>query len=296
MKKLDNKQKFIWDHSVHADLPPLPNKEDVWLRLVQHMEISDRETGTDRDRQEVNSPGQDIWTLVKPRFNYVIALGFALVFILPVAYKSFTTKTLLTRTAEYQTAYLPDGSSVSLNSESSIRYNQDFNTDHRTLSLSGEAYFDVIKGSAPFIINTEYGQVTVVGTSFNVRTREDGFEVGVNEGRVDVSCETSSVQLQKGQLLRGTSMFSKKDIHNVSYADYPGWMNQKLYCDHTPLSEVCAEIERTFGISIEFSIPSLNDITVTGVIDAQDLKTVLSTVSLLTQHEFKLDGDTCTII
>ena len=39
MKKLDNKQKFIWDHSVHADLPPLPNKEDVWLRLVQHMEI-----------------------------------------------------------------------------------------------------------------------------------------------------------------------------------------------------------------------------------------------------------------
>ena len=73
-------------------------------------------------------------------------------------------------------------------------------------------------------------------------------------------------------------------------------MNQKLYCDHTSLSEVCAEIERTFGISIEFSNPSLKDITVTGVIDAQDLNTVLSTVSLLTQHEFKLDGDTCTII
>jgi len=296
MKKLDNKQKLIWDCSAQADLPPLPNKEDVWLRLVQHMEISDRETGTDLDRQEINPPGKDIWTLVKPRLNYAIALGLALVFILPVAYESFTTETLLTKTAEYQTAHLPDGSSVSLNSESKIRYNQDFSTNHRTLALIGEAYFDVIKGSAPFIINTEYGQVTVVGTSFNVRTREDGFEVGVNEGRVDVSSETSSVQLQKGQVLRGTSMFSKKDIHDVSHADYPDWMNQKLYCDHTPLSEVCSEIERTFGISIEFSDPSLNDITVTGVIDAQDLKTVLSTVSLLTQHEFKLDGDTCTII
>lgn len=293
---LDNKQNLIWEHSAQADLPPLPNKEEAWLRLVQHMEISDRETDTNQDRQEFTTPRQDIWTLVKPRLNYVIAFGLALGFILPVTYKSFTTETLLTRTAEYQTAHLPDGSTVSLNSESRIKYNRDFNTGHRTLFLSGEAYFDVKKGSAPFIINTEYGQVTVVGTSFNVRTREDGFEVGVNEGCLDVSNETSSVQLQKRQLLRGTSVFSKKDIHIVTHADYPDWMNQKLYCDQTPLSELCSEIERTFGITIKFAKPSLYNITVTGVIDARDLKTVLSTVSLLTQHEFKLDGDTCTII
>ena len=296
MKKLDNKLKLIWHHSTQAELPPLPNKKDIWLRLVQHMEISDRETGTDKIGKDVNPPGQNIWTLIKPRLNYAIVMGLALIFILPIAYESFTTKTFLTRTAEYQTAHLPDGSTVSLNSESKIRYNQKFSRNHRTLVLNGEAYFDVIKGSAPFIINTEYGQVTVVGTSFNVRNRKDGFEVGVNEGHVVVSNETSSVQLQKGQLLRGTSAFSKEDIHNVSHANYPDWINQKLYCDHTPLSEVCAEIERTFGISIEFANPSLKDITVTGVIDAQDLNTVLSTVSLLTQHEFKLDGDTCTII
>ena len=63
------------------------------------MEISDRETGTNQDRQEVNLSEQDIWTLVKPRLNYAIALGLALIFILPVAYESFTTETLLTRTA-----------------------------------------------------------------------------------------------------------------------------------------------------------------------------------------------------
>ena len=48
--------------------------------------------------------------------------------------------------------------------------------------------------------------------------------------------------------------------------------------------------------SQQFSKPSLKEITVSGVIDAIDLKTVLHTVSLLTQHEFKLEGDTCTII
>ncbi len=48
MKKLDNKQKLIWDHSAQIDLPPLPNKEDIWLRLIQHMEISERETSKKR--------------------------------------------------------------------------------------------------------------------------------------------------------------------------------------------------------------------------------------------------------
>jgi len=109
MKKLDNKQKLIWDHSAQADLPPLPNKEDVWLRLVQHMEISDRETGIDQDRQEFTPPRQDIWTLVKPRLNYVIALGLALVFILPVAYESFTTETLLTRLQNTRQLIFPMG-------------------------------------------------------------------------------------------------------------------------------------------------------------------------------------------
>ena len=55
-----------------------------------------------------------------------------------------------------------------------------FNTDHRSLTLSGEAYFDVQKGNKPFTISTNQGQVTVLGTSFNVRSRADGFEIGVN--------------------------------------------------------------------------------------------------------------------
>mgnify|MGYP000282095749 FL=1 len=137
--------------------------------------------------------------------------------------------------------------------------------------------------------------MTVLGTSFNVRAREDGFEVGVNEGIVKVSNDEKTVILHKGQMLDVDSQFDEKNLQNVSYGNYPDWMHEKLVCDQTPLSEVCDEIERTFGISFKFANPSLSDITVTGVIDAQDLNTVLSTISLLTQHEFKFDGDTCTI-
>ena len=218
-----------------------------------------------------------------------------MVFALPIAYDTLTTETFVTKATDFQTVQLPDGSTITLNAGSQIKYKKDFNTDHRSLTLSGEAYFDVQKGNTPFTVNTNHGQVTVLGTSFNVRAREDGFEVGVNEGIVKVSNNAKSVILHKGQMIDVDSQFDEKNLQNVSYGNYPDWMHEKLVCDQTPLSEVCDEIERTFGISFKFANPSLSDITVTGVIDAQDLNTVLSTISLLTQHEFKFDGDTCTI-
>jgi ferric-dicitrate binding protein FerR (iron transport regulator) len=292
MKKLDNIQKLIWEHSAQVDLPSPPDKEAVWMRLSQHMDID-----INQDQQRIATPVQRFLSKFKPRITYAVALGLALIFALPIAYDSFTTETFITQKTNFQTIQLPDGSTISLNAESQIKYKKDFNTNHRSLTLSGEAYFDVQKGNTPFTINTNHGQVTVLGTSFNVRSRENGFEVGVNEGIVKVSNDAKSVILQKGQMIDVDSpLFDEKNLQNVSYGNYPDWMHEKLVCEQTPLSEVCDEIERTFGISFKFANPSLSDITVTGVIDAQDLNTVLSTISLLTQHEFKFDGDTCTIL
>ena len=292
MKKLDNIQKLIWEHSAQVDLPSPPDKEAVWMRLSQHMDID-----INQDQQRIAPPVQRFLSKFKPRITYAVALGLALIFALPIAYDSFTTETFITQKTKFQTIQLPDGSTISLNAESQIKYKKDFNTNHRSLTLSGEAYFDVQKGNTPFTINTNHGQVTVLGTSFNVRSREDGFEVGVNEGIVKVSNDAKSVILQKGQMIDVDSpIFDEKNLQNVSYGNYPDWMHEKLVCEQTPLSEVCDEIERTFGVSFKFANPSLSDITVTGVIDAQDLNTVLSTISLLTQHEFKFDGDTCTIL
>ena len=295
MKKLDNIQKLIWEQSAQVELPSPPDKEAVWMRLSQHMDISDMDIDMNQDQQRIAPPAQRFLSKFKPRITYAVALGLALIFVLPIAYDSLTTETLVTQTTDFRTLQLPDGSTITLNAESQIKYKKDFNTDHRSLTMTGEAYFDVQKGNTPFVIQTNQGQVTVLGTSFNVRSREDGFEVGVNEGIVKVSNDSKSVILHKGQMIGVDSNFDEKNLQNISYTNYPDWMHEKLVCEQMPLSEVCDEIERTFGISFEFANPSFSDITVTGVIDAKDLNTVLSTISLLTQHEFKFDGDTCTI-
>ena len=192
MKKLDNIQKLIWEHSAQVDLPSPPHKEAVWMRLSQHMDID-----INQDQQRIATPVQIFLSKFKPRITYAVALGLALIFALPIAYDSFTTETFITQKTNFQTIQLPDGSTISLNAESQIKYKKDFNTNYRSLTLSGEAYFDVQKGNTPFTINTNHGQVTVLGTSFNVRSRENGFEVGVNEGIVKVSNDAKSVILQK---------------------------------------------------------------------------------------------------
>ena len=295
MKKLDDIQKLIWERSAQVELPSPPDKEAVWARLSQHMDISDMDIDMNLDQQRLAPPTQKFLSKFKPRITYAVALGLALIFVLPIAYDSLTTESFVTQTTDFQTLQLPDGSTITLNAGSQIKYKKDFNTNHRSLTMTGEAYFDVQNGNTPFVIQTNQGQVTVLGTSFNVRSREDGFEVGVNEGIVKVSNDSKSVILHKGQMIGVDSNFDEKNLQNISYTNYPDWMHEKLVCEQTPLTEVCDEIERTFGISFEFANPSFSDITVTGVIDAKDLNTVLSTISLLTQHEFKFDGDTCTI-
>jgi len=297
MIKLDNIQKQIWDKSAQIELPPPPDKEMVWMRLEQHMNISDTGAGMDQNQQRLVPPRSGIQSIFKPRLNYAIALGLAFVLSIPFVYNALNTVKIVTQYSDVQNIVLPDGSAMILNTESRVIYKKDFNSDHRNLSLNGEAFFEVKKGTIPFIINTDYGQVEVLGTSFNVRAREDGFEVGVNEGIVQVvSNQKTSVILEKGQIM---DMDTDSDLlvsRTLSYKDYPDWKYKKLVCDQTPLHEVCSEIERTFGISFIFTDPSLSDITVTGVIDTQDLKTVLRTIRLLTRHEFKFDGGTCTII
>ena len=294
--ELKNKEKLIWEISSKIQLPDPPDKNEVWERISQSMNILDDQL----DRAQYSSASSSAnWRLKEHlEFNLkgLLSFSFALILILPILYNTYLIDTVVTRIGENKTLQLADGSKVILNSESKISFNRDYNVEHRYLKLEGEAYFDITESNMPFIIETDHGKITVLGTIFNVYSRENGFEVGVNEGKIKVSNHDHTMQLEEGQFINVSSSFDNKDISKISYSDYPDWINQKFYCDRTSLADLCSEVERTFNIKIQFSKPSLKSITVSGLIEAVDLKTVLHTISLLTQHEFKLEGDTCTII
>src|SRR3546814_4685339 len=76
--------------------------------------------------------------------------------------------------AERQFITLADGTFIVLNPSSTLRYNADFGTHNRTISLAGEAYFEVAKNAAlPLVVHAGQLQVRVVGTTFQVRAYED---------------------------------------------------------------------------------------------------------------------------
>ena len=296
MKKLDKHQEIIWEYSSKIDLPPPPNVHDSWRRLYSNL------------NQKVHHPLKkngfsNFFSFIKPQFYFnkkfsyksLAALSLTFSFLVYFSLQTYFNYNYITYDTPYNLITLPDGSSSTLNALSSIKYKRNFNKD-RKLILDGEAFFDVKKGDLPFIITTKLGEVKVLGTSFNVRSRDDGFEVGVNEGIVEVSNGKNTFQIKKNEMIKIETNASNGNQNIIkAYKNYPDWINNMLFFDNTSISEVCREIERTFNIIINFSNSEISNVKITGLIETNDIISVLNSLSLLTKHNYKLEGGICTI-
>lgn len=141
---------------------------------------------------------------------------------------------------------LPDGSSAQLNASSSILYSEDWD---RTLSLSGEAFFEVVKGST-FTVTTRYGDVQVLGTSFNVFARDSIFEVSCKTGRVQVTIPEKPII----ELTPGKSILARLDTvfkTSLTPEEIGNWTSGEFYFSDRPIREVLDEVERQYSARID---------------------------------------------
>ena len=187
-----------------------------------------------------------------------------------------------------------DGSKVYLNSVSTISYNNKYNIEHRSIKLYGEAYFEIVKGTLPFIIESNYGNVEVLGTSFNVKNRPEGFELGVNEGLVKLKTKSKSQELKKGDCIQISE--ANHEMLDQTYSEYPSWKYNKVFCNKRSLTQVCLELERIFDVVIKISNPELQTFTISGIINAENLESALNTLSVLSPCKYKFDGEKYTIL
>ncbi|MEL6658271.1 MAG: FecR domain-containing protein [Bacteroidota bacterium] len=149
--------------------------------------------------------------------------------------------------------HLPDASFVVLNAASNLTYSPDDWPANRQLELTGEAYFDVAKGST-FTVNTDVGQVEVLGTQFNVWSREGQLEVSCYEGRVAVRFAANDFDevIQAGQAVR-LQPGSPAQYWNVKPEQVGDHLlaNGSVRLDSVPLSRVIMELEFQFDITIK---------------------------------------------
>ena len=157
-----------------------------------------------------------------------------------------------TSTGEQKTATLPDGSTVRLNAVSSIEIYSRQWANERRVRLIGEAFFNVQKSAAPFVVETAAGTVSVLGTSFTVRYRGSSFDVACYEGFVQASIPNGAKQA-----LRASQQASARNGHwqplGAVTDSWPGWMQGESRFNDAPLYEVLAELQRQYNIKIEAS-------------------------------------------
>jgi len=286
-KKLEGALRMLWQFSRDITLPNAPDSDEAWGLLEQRLDVE--------ERLEVasGSPVKQTSVWFQPKLRPTLALALVVLAVLysPTAYRWIDTQTILAKRGNILEETLPDGSKIVLNAETRIAYRSSFGEKNRKLILDGEAYFKVQKSEIPFTIHTGDVTVTVVGTEFNVRSRNEQFEVAVNKGVVQVTSNDSTIILNAKQMtVFGQGEFPRA-LEPLPFDSYPGWTENQFMFHETDLLSVCGEIGRKYDIDIELADKSLESITVTGVIDALDLKSVLSTITFLTQRKYEsMDG------
>jgi ferric-dicitrate binding protein FerR (iron transport regulator) len=199
---------------------------------------------------------------------------------------------------------LPDGTNVTVNSESTLRYApQTFNQSERCVKFEGEAYFDVAKKtSLPFIINTNDLRVKVLGTKFNLSARSNDAEVqlSLEEGHVSLLSLLSKDEKevfanQQAVLDKSTgkiTVISVADIKNNS-----SWRRSELIFGNANLSDVLAKLENNYDITI--TMPAGINISgdlFTGSIPSNNLLEALEIIKLSYHLNYKLLGNKATFV
>ena len=163
-----------------------------------------------------------------------------------------------------------DGSTVWLNSESTIQYSSDFNNGHREVYVEGEAYFEVTPNEEkPFIVHLENSAVKVHGTSFNVKAYPgcDHIEAVLMEGEIEFTANKHSVVLEPHErvvfsLRKGTIVKDQIDIEKTL-----AWKKGKYYYSNEKLSTIIGQLQRWYDIEFVFNEKELSLYTFTGVIN-----------------------------
>jgi len=149
---------------------------------------------------------------------------------------------------------LADGSLVWLNAGSSITFPTAFAGTERRVSMTGEAYFEIVRiENKPFHVTAGNALVRVLGTHFNVNSYADELETKVTllEGKVNVEMGAARGVLKPGQqaTLRNDNI---KVLDDVDVDEVMAWKNGQFYFGGTDIKTIMRQIEKYYDVQVEY--------------------------------------------
>lgn len=220
---------------------------------------------------------------------------------------------------------LADGTHITLNSQSTIRYPASFEGDTREIMLSGEAYFDVFKDHQhPFIIHTNKMNVKVLGTTFNVRSypQDTVIETTLLTGTIEVTMKdrpSDRIILKPNEKLivkndviervkqlpwdtgreparSGAPKYMLTSLSHIDGDDggvlETAWMKNRFSFDNNTFAELADKMEVWYGVEIEFKNEKAKEYNFSGVFDNDTIQQALDGLRNIEKFDYKISGST----
>lgn len=181
---------------------------------------------------------------------------------------------------DVMTDTLPDGTVATLNRHSELSFPSVFSGKQRKVNLKGEAFFAVKPDKQhPFVIDVDDVQVTVLGTSFNVRSTADSTEVIVETGRVQVKKDSLVVILQAGERISFGKAGQPALKQQSSDKLYNYYISRTFVCDNTPLWKLVEKLNEAYDVNIVIARKELRQLPLNVTFDDESLDMILKVIS-----------------
>lgn len=276
---------------------------DEILRVFNN-QLSDQESSefdTDQAWHTINkSNTAEVPMLNKKRSLLVQITRVAAFFILLVGiagvYFLINPKKVILESQVYVVDFqLPDGSSTTLNKNSTLEYTLgDFGKQKREVTLKGEAFFDVKTNPLlPFIIYTDNIEIEVVGTSFNVCSypNDDIVEVTVKTGKVKVKHRDEEILLSADEKARYTKTTKLIAQHLNKDPNYLGWKTKKYIFEDSPIEQVLKTIEKDFDVHFILNNKEFRQCRLFSHFDNNKLDDILTILKHTFNIEYSIQGN-----
>jgi ferric-dicitrate binding protein FerR (iron transport regulator) len=227
---------------------------------------------------------------------------------------------------------LSDGTAVTLNAGSRLKYDNNFGISDRVVELEGEAYFKIATDhNRPFMVKTSHLNVRATGTAFNVKAYSDDktIETTLVEGSVSIeevtdkrdtqirilkpnqkltffkedSTSVEEMVIEEGKSKNNIQSLPSQKIkevsrivtENVNVEPLISWKGNRWIFEKQSLSEIATELERRFDVQIVFESEELKTFRFTGIMLAEPIEQVLKVMSISAPINFKLKGRVVTL-
>ena len=196
---------------------------------------------------------------------------------------------------------LPDGSVVWLNSETKLTYPNQFTGDKRSVSLEGEAYFEVAKDAKkPFVVQAGEIDVEVLGTRFDL----DSYSFGefVQTALLDGSVKISGKAMKEPVFLKPNELFRYRKSDQVATVEdakvglYADWIKDRLVFDNDCLADILISMGGRYNIDIECPKQFAASTRLSFTIRQENIDEVMEAISLIAPIRYEMKNGKVYII